>query len=52
MKKLYNDLGMNFLYSQSKKLISSYGIIFVYLMERVDEYEKFRDDQSMRQTIQ
>ncbi len=35
MKKLYNDLGMNFLYMQSKKLISSYGVIFVYLIDRL-----------------
>jgi len=32
MKKLYTDLGMSFLYLQSKKLIASYGIIFVYLI--------------------
>lgn len=32
MEKLYKDLGMNFLYAQTKKLISSYGIIFAHLI--------------------
>lgn len=36
MKKLYNDLGMNFLYAQTKKLISGYSILFVFLQERLE----------------
>ena len=36
MEKLYQDLGINFLYSQTKKLISGYGILFVFLQERLE----------------
>ena len=37
MEKLYRDLGMTFLYSQIKKLISCYGIIFVMLGKEKNE---------------
>ena len=39
MKKLFIDLGMSFLYTQSKKLISGYGILFVFLQEKLEEKE-------------
>lgn len=43
MEKLYKDLGMAFLYSQVKKLISCYGIIFVLLTKDKKE-EKYSPD--------
>ena len=39
MKKLYYDLGMSFLYTQTKKLISGYGILFVFLQEAIERHE-------------
>jgi hypothetical protein len=29
MQQLFNDLNMNFLYQQAKKLVSCYGLIFM-----------------------
>ena len=45
MEKLYKDLGMNFLYTQTKKLISSYGVIFAHLIgisERAERFEQVK----------
>lgn len=47
MQKLFNDLGMSFLYSQVKKLISCYGIIFVILTQKLEKNStKDEEDQS------
>lgn len=35
MKKLFNDLDMSFLYEQTKKLVSCYGVIFVYMLDKI-----------------
>ena len=44
MEKLYKDLGMGFLYSQIKKLISCYGIIFVLLTKDKKEHINLSED--------
>lgn len=36
MQRLYGELGMSFLYAQTKKLVACYGVIFVFLMGRLD----------------
>lgn len=35
---------MGFLYGQMKKLVASYGVIFVYLVERLEKYEKLLEN--------
>ena len=37
MEKIYLDLDVAFLYHQGKKLVSSFGVIFVYLIEFVEK---------------
>ena len=46
MQKLYNDLGMSFLYSQTKKLVSAYSMVFVFLQQKIEEQEQFISKQN------
>lgn len=40
MQKIYDDMGVQFLYCQVKKLISTYGIIFVYLLNKNERTQR------------
>lgn len=34
MYKIYEDMGVQFLHTQVKKLIANFGVIFVYLFDK------------------
>ena len=51
MEKLYKDLGMGFLYSQIKKLISCYGIIFVLLSKEPKDQKTIPNNEKTNESL-
>ena len=51
MEKLYKDLGMGFLYSQIKKLISCYGIIFVLLSKEQKDQKNLQNNDRTNESL-